>query len=138
MKILLDTNIIVDILSQRSPFFEDSFNLLNTIYDQNHIPCVSASAVTDIVYILRKYITDKKKLLDTVKDFLKLVAILPTTQHTVSSAFLLNFDDYEDAVQLQVAIENKISRIITRNQKDFRSHIVATQTPKEFLQEQEP
>ena len=88
MKILLDTNIIVDILSQRSPFFEDSFNLLNTIYDHNHIPCVSASAVTDIVYILRKYIADKKKLLDTVKD--------------------------------------------------FRSHIVATQTPKEFLQEQEP
>ena len=88
MKILLDTNIIVDILSQRSPFFEDSFNLLNTIYDQNHIPCISASAVTDIVYILRKYIADKKKLLDTVKD--------------------------------------------------FRSHIVATQTPKEFLQEQEP
>lgn len=138
MKILLDTNIIVDILSQRSPFFEDSFKLLNTIYDQNHIPCISASAVTDIVYILRKYIADKKKLLDTVKDFLKLVAILPTTQHTVSNAFLLNFDDYEDAVQLQVAIENKISRIITRNQKDFRSHIVATQTPKEFLQEQEP
>ncbi len=137
MKILLDTNIIVDILAQRSPFFEDSFNLLNTIYDQNHIPCISASAVTDIVYILRKYIADKKKLLDTVKDFLKLVAILPTTQHTVSNAFLLNFDDYEDAVQLQVAIENKISRIITRNQKDFRSHIVATQTPKAFLQEQE-
>ena len=113
MKILLDTNIIVDILSQRSPFFEDSFNLLNTIYDQNHIPCVSASAITDIVYILRKYIADKKKLLDTV------------------------CDDYEDAVQLQVAMENKISRIITRNQKDFRSHIVATQTPKAFLQEQE-
>ena len=66
MKILLDTNIIVDILAQRSPFFEDSFKLLNTIYDQNHIPCISASAVTDIVYILRKYIADKKKLLDTV------------------------------------------------------------------------
>ena len=135
---MLKKILILWIFAQRSPFFEDSFKLLNTIYDQNHIPCVSASAVTDIVYILRKYIADKKKLLDTVKDFLKLVAILPTTQHTVSNAFLLNFDDYEDAVQLQVAIENKISRIITRNQKDFRSHIVATQTPKEFLQEQEP
>lgn len=138
MKILLDTNIIVDILSQRKPFFDSSFSLLNAIYDQNHIPCISASAATDIVYILRKYIRDKKKLLDTVKDFLKLVAILPTTQHTVYNAFLLNFDDYEDAVQVQVAMENKISRIITRNRKDFHSHIVVIQTPEDFLQEQLP
>ena len=138
MKILLDTNIIVDILAQRKPFFDSSFSLLNAIYDKNHTPCISASAVTDIVYILRKYISDKKKLLDTVKNFLKLVAILPTTQHTVSNAFLLNLDDYEDAVQLQVAMENKISKIITRNRKDFHSHIVAIQTPEDFLLEQIP
>ena len=62
MKIFLDTNIIVNILSQREPFFGESYKAFSFICEQNDAPCVSASAVTDIVYILRKYITDKKQL----------------------------------------------------------------------------
>ena len=52
MKILVDTNVIIDILCKREPFFEDSYNALNKCID-NHTIIVSASAITDIFYIAR-------------------------------------------------------------------------------------
>lgn len=55
MKILVDTNVIIDILCKREPFFDDSYNALNKCID-NHTIIVSASAITDIFYIARKYI----------------------------------------------------------------------------------
>ena len=125
MKVFLDTNIIVDILSRREPFFEDSYKAFSIICEQNYVPCVSASAVTDIVYILRKYIADKKQLHLSVQNFLKLIAVLSTTEQTITNAFLLNMDGYEDAVQLQIAMENQVAVIVTRNEKDFPPHLVS-------------
>lgn len=52
MKILVDTNVIIDILCKREPFFEDSYNALNKCID-NHTIIVSASAITDIFYIAK-------------------------------------------------------------------------------------
>ena len=59
MKILVDTTVIIDILCKREPFFEDSYNSLNKCID-NHTIILSASAITDIFYIARKYICSEQ------------------------------------------------------------------------------
>lgn len=53
MKILIDTNVIIDVLNKRKDFFEDSFNALQIVF-KKHQPCVSAQTVADTVYITRK------------------------------------------------------------------------------------
>ena len=133
MKILLDTNIVIDILSARSPFFQQSFDVFSKILKSSDVPCISASAVTDIVYILRKYILGQQILFQKVQNFLKLVEIEETKRSTVEDAFYSDMNDYEDAVQAQIAIENSINLIITRNAKDFVHSSVPAKTPEDFL-----
>jgi len=133
MKILLDTNIVIDILSKRMPFFQDSYDSFLKILKMKDIPCISSSSVTDIVYILRKYITDKTLLSQTVKTFLKILEIEDTKRTTVEDAFDLNMKDYEDSVQLMIAKENKIDLILTRNKKDFENPSIKVMEPKDYL-----
>lgn len=133
MRFLLDTNVIVDILSKRQPFFQNSYDCLASIFSKNFSVCITASCVTDIVYILRKYISDKKALFSSVENFLDLVYVLDTKYSTVKHAFAFSMKDYEDAVILQCAMENGIDMIITRNKKDFLGSSVQVMTPDELL-----
>ena len=76
MKILVDTNVIIDILCKREPFFEDSYNALNKCID-NHTIIVSASAITDIFYIARKYIGSEQAK-ECIRNLLDLIKISDT------------------------------------------------------------
>lgn len=133
MRILLDTNVIVDILAKRQPFFQNSYDCLASIFSKNFAAYITASCVTDVVYILRKYISDKKVLFSGVENFLDLVYVLDTKYSTIKNAFSFSMKDYEDAVILQCAIENGIDIIITRNKKDFVGSSVQVMTPDELL-----
>mgnify|MGYP002726413804 CR=1 FL=1 len=82
MKILLDTNIVIDILTAREPFFGDSYGAFLKILKGSHIPCISASSVTDIAYILRKYISDQSLRFQKIQNFLKLIEIEDTKRTT--------------------------------------------------------
>lgn len=133
MKILLDTNIVVDIISKRMPFFQESYDSFLKILKEKDIPYISSSSVTDIVYILRKYITDKTTLFNTVQTFLKLLEIEDTKRSTVEYAFNLKMKDYEDSVQLMIAKENNVGLILTRNTKDFVNSPIKVMEPKDYL-----
>jgi len=133
MKVLLDTNIVIDILTARQPYFQESFDAFSKILKNSDTPCIGASAVTDILYILRKYISDQTLRFQKVQNFLNLVEVLDTKKSTVQGAFYAGMNDYEDAVQFQTCIENSVTLIITRNTKDFRNPAVTAKTPFEFL-----
>lgn len=133
MKVLLDTNVIVDILSRRTPFFQDSYDCLVRIFSKGDEACVTASCVTDIIYILRKYISDHTVLLSSVNNFIDLITVLDTKYSTVKNAFSFQMKDYEDAVVLQCAIENNVVAIISRNKPDFANSPIPIFLPNEFL-----
>lgn len=133
MKILLDTNIVIDILTAREPFFGDSYGAFLKILKGSHIPCISASSVTDIAYILRKYISDQSLRFQKIQNFLKLIEIEDTKRTTVETAFSVGMDDYEDAVQFQTCLENSISLVITRNSKDFTNSTIQALSSFEYL-----
>lgn len=133
MKILLDTNIVIDILTAREPFFGDSYGAFLKILKGSHIPCISDSSVTDIAYILRKYISDQSLRFQKIQNFLKLIEIEDTKRTTVETAFSVGMDDYEDAVQFQTCLENSISLVITRNSKDFTNSTIQALSPFEYL-----
>jgi len=136
IKALIDTNIIIDFFLGREPFCRDAEIIFQKINDKKVEGYISASAVTDIFYLLQK----AKGNFDATNYILKLikiVEILGVDKQTIINAILLNWTDFEDAVQAQVAIENKIDIIITRNTKDFqKAKKVKVLTPKEFIAEE--
>lgn len=133
MKVLLDTNIVIDIISARQPFFKESHDVVSKLLMNSDIPCIGASAVTDIVYILRKYIPDQNLRFQKIQAFMSLLEIEDTKKSTVEQAFLSEMKDYEDAVQFQTCVENSIDMIITRNTKDFTDSKIPAVTPADYL-----
>lgn len=131
MKILVDSNVIIDILCKREPFFEDSYNALNKSIDDGTI-FISASAITDIFYIVRKYLGIKQTK-DCIKNLLGLVKIADTKGLDIEKALPSEISDFEDAVVSAIAERLKVKYILTRNTKDFVKSKIPSITPQEYL-----
>ncbi|MDR2589251.1 MAG: PIN domain-containing protein [Spirochaetales bacterium] len=120
MKVLVDTNIILDILFHRAPFYDDS-RIVYTLVEQGRITgYISSSAMTDIFYLARKELKDTDavyKIMDTLAaDFI----IAPVLESAIKSALALRWKDFEDAVHYTAARENGIEHIIIRNATDVQ------------------
>ena len=132
MRVLIDTNVVLDFVLNREPFAEGAATLFQYIEQQVFSAVVSASAVTDIFYLLKK---EKVDAITFLKDFLSAVDVLGVDKMIVMYALYSGWTDFEDAVQAQVAIENNIDAIITRNTKDYSQlERIQVLTPTELLQ----
>jgi len=134
MKILLDTNIILDYALQREGFWEAAEKIFMLTESEENIEFVSSSAVTDIFYMLRRYYKDSFKAQEKLKDIRRLVRILEVSDANIDHALSLKWKDFEDAVQYAVAVDNKLDVIVTRNVKDFELKEIPVLTPAELLE----
>ena len=134
MKILLDTNVVLDVLLDREPFKEDSLNAMKDALEKGHLLYLSASAVTDIFYVLRKAIQSKQSALGHLQTLLKIVSIASVNEKIILNAFKSQVSDFEDAVVDETASSNGIDLILTRNSKDFRKANTKVMTPTEYLE----
>jgi predicted nucleic acid-binding protein len=133
MKVLLDTNVILDFAMKRYPFYPDSIAVFKILGKQKISAYISASIATDIVYILSKKFNKEQALL-FLRELINNVEIAGVDKKTINNALSSGWADFEDAVQAQVAIENDMDMIITRNSKDFREmKTVKVLTPQEFI-----
>lgn len=133
MRILIDTNVILDILIRREPFFEASYGALKQAA-VNDVEClVSAAAVTDIFYLLRKELGDTGKARESLERLLQLVLIADVSALDIQTALSDSRPDFEDAVVHAVASRNRADYILTRNTKDFEGTAVPAITPQDFL-----
>ena len=135
MKVLIDTNVIIDVLAKREPFHETSAQILRLSETGEIAAFISANSVTDIVYILRKYILDKSVLIFTVQNLLSIVDVADILKTDILRAFELDFTDYEDALQARCAKRIKADCIITRNPSDYANSPVPALTPESFLKD---
>ena len=133
MKILIDTNIILDIIQKREPFFTDSYQALRKAIETNMECLISASAVTDIFYILRKAFQSAQKAQERIEQLSQIVVFADVQGVDIHSALMNSMPDFEDAVVNAVAERNSARYILTRNIKDFAGSSVPVITPIEFL-----
>ena len=132
MRVLIDTNVVLDFVLNRVPFADDAATLFQHIERQTFSAVVSASAVTDIFYLLNK---EKVDAIAFLKDFLLAVDVLGVDKTIIMYALYSGWTDFEDAVQAQVAIENDIDALITRNTKDYNKlKEIQVLTPAGLLQ----
>ena len=133
MKVMFDTNVIVDVYQNRPPFVTASAKVLKLAESRKLTGMVTASTITDLYYILGRHIKDQAQLKALVQKFLSTVKLLDVLATDVNDAFNLPMDDYEDALFAQCAKRVKADYIITRNIKDFANSPVSCMEPEAFL-----
>jgi len=131
-KILLDTNIILDIALERREFFEKSKELMMTLNKLNIPSYVTATTVTDIYYILKKS-KGHQLTISFLKNLFDFIDIAGVNKEVVIRALNSELTDFEDAVQTECASQNDINIIITRNIADFKKSKLVIVTPSEFI-----
>ena len=135
MKILIDTNICLDILQKRPEFYEVSKKALLYASEKNYKLYLTSVTVMDIMYITRKSFENSDKQKTVVKDFVSAFRFLKVSRKNVDFGFLGIVKDFEDAVQSACAKKHFINLIITRNVKDFVNSPVKAVSPEEFLRD---
>lgn len=133
MKVLVDTNVIIDALTQRQPWVKEAEDIFMMAANYTIDMCITASEATDIYYLVRKYLHDSVKAKLSIATLFSLVHILDVNEKDCTDALVSAIDDYEDAVQEKSAVRNGIDYIITRNKKDFANSILKVVTPSEFV-----
>ena len=130
-KLLIDTNIIVDLLAKRENFYQDAQKLFTLADEKNILLFISSLTFVNTHYILSKHLNadEARKLLIKFK---VLVEVLPLENKIVELALASDFKDFEDAIQYYTALGNKLDMIITRNKKDFKISEIPVFTADEF------
>ena len=134
MRVLLDTNIILDYLGANKGFTEDSEKVFNLADKRKDIKFVSSSAITDILYVLRRAVKDRNLVRRKYESFREKISILSVTEKDIDIAFSRDWKDFEDAVQYTVAESNGVDCIITRNKDDFEEDGIPCYSPQEFVE----
>ena len=126
MRVLIDTNVILDVLLKRSPFYEAAIEVLKLSVREDIQEFVSASAITDIYYIAYKNMRDKAVVRELLKKLLLIVSVAGVSEEEIQKALELGWKDFEDSVQYSVALLNEMNGLITRNVKDYSSSIMVS------------
>lgn len=134
MKIMCDTNIIIDVLLEREPFVGDSYKVLQLCEEHKLNGFVSAACITDIFYLVRKYMHSTELAYTAIGKVLEIVKVCSVTNNDVLLAFQQKSKDFEDCLVAVCAKSIRCDYIITRNKKDFEDFGVSLLTPAELLQ----
>lgn len=133
MRILIDTNVILDIVQKREPFFTDSYQALRKAIEADMECLLSASAATDIFYMLRKAFRSSQKAKVRIEQLSQIVTFADVQGADIHAALMRSMPDFEDAVVDAVAERSGASYILTRNIKDFSGSVISAITPADFL-----
>ena len=116
MKILIDTNVVLDIILEREPFVEQAIELFELIEQREVEGYIAATTITNVFYIVRKA-RGREVALETIQRLLIGFQFCAVNRQTVETALALGLKDFEDSVQLACASNYQLDGVVTRNQK---------------------
>ncbi|MCK5841665.1 MAG: PIN domain-containing protein [Candidatus Sabulitectum sp.] len=132
MKILFDTNIILDVLLERKPFSREASFLLSRVERSEISGYLCATTVTTIHYLISKALGSQAALRH-IQSLLALFIIAPVNHQVLEKAAMLNFRDFEDAVLHEAACHAGIESIVTRNTVDFKKSTLPVFAPADLV-----
>ena len=134
MRIMIDTNVVLDVLLRREPFFQTSYEVMKQSALEQVEGFVSATAATDIFYLLRRALKDPRAARDSLEKLMQLVGFADALGEDVHTAVVSNMTDFEDALVAAIAQRCCMDYIVTRNTRDFAESPVKALTPQAFLE----
>lgn len=133
-KLFVDTNIVIDLLSRREPFYEEAAGLFSLADKKLVELSVSSLTIANTSYALLRQM-DSNKAKSFLRKLRLILKVLPLDDKIFGLA--LNddtFSDFEDGLQYFTAIEYEQELIISRNLKDFKYSKLPTMTAKQFIE----
>ncbi len=132
-KLLVDTNVVLDLLAKREPFYDSAAKLFS-LADKKKI----ALSISSLTFANTNFVLTRLKTADRSREILRrfrvLVEVLSLDDKVIDLALNdLNFKDFEDGLQYYSALENGQDMIITRDLSDFKESRIPVMTPEEYL-----
>ena len=134
MRILVDTNIVLDFLLEREPFRQDAELLFEAIASGRITAYVTATTLTNIFYIARRLTQSIDRARQLVAITLAVMEVCPVDRATLEIALTLSLSDFEDAVQLACAIAQNLEAIVTRDLQDFSNSTLPVLSVNQVLE----
>lgn len=131
-KLFLDTNVVIDLLGERLPFYEQAAKIA-TLADKGKVKIyVSALTYSTVFYILERY-EETEIVKEKMRRFKVIAATADLTNAIIDKGLASKFSDFEDALQYYCADKESCDIIITRNCKDFKESVIPVLSPDEYL-----
>ena len=137
MRAIIDTNVIVDVLQKREPWFEAGSKIFIAIANRQIAGCITAKQAADVHFFSRKQFKGQddvdEKSRQVLSGLFSLFEVIDTLAVDCQDAIGINNNDYEDALMIASAQRAGVDCIVTRDPKHYRSSSVNTYSPDEFL-----
>ncbi len=132
MKVLFDTNIILDVLLNRVKRVDVSATLVSLVESNELKGYLCATTITTLDYLMTKALNRNKAKIE-IQKLLKLFQIASVNSEVLNLSIISTFKDFEDAVQYYAGKCSNVDAIVTRNTKDFQNTELPVYTPDELL-----
>lgn len=131
-RILLDTNILLDVFLERHPFCQPA-QIIWTLAEKKKIQAaISAISINNIFFIMKK-LTSNEKAYWAVETLLEIFKIIGVTPQIIRKALKVRFPDFEDAIQYQTALKFRAHAIISRDPSGFEKSTIPVLDGPQFL-----
>ncbi|MFZ4591377.1 MAG: type II toxin-antitoxin system VapC family toxin [Ignavibacteria bacterium] len=132
-KVLIDTNVVIDLLAQREPFYKNTSRLFTLASKKLITAYVSSLTLVTTHFIVSRELseTETRKV---IRRFKSIANALDLKDAYLNMALDSDFKDFEDAIQYHTALSNNLDAIITRNKRDFKKSHIPVYTTEEYLE----
>jgi len=137
LRVLFDTNVILDLLLDRQPWADSASELVDLVERGEIIGVLGATTLTTVYYVAASA-RDAPAARRHVEDLLRLFEVAPVTRGVLESALGVGMSDYEDAVLHEAGREAGVEALVTRDLRDFASGGITVYHPGELLAALDP
>ena len=132
MKVVVDVNIFIDVMTKRSNW-QTSLRVLSLVRRAPDVEGWIAALTIPLLYFFRLRVTDEKQARADTQVAVKGFRLVPLTQDIIDKALASALPDFEDNIQLISAETISADHLITRNTKHFQSALLSIRAPEEWL-----
>jgi predicted nucleic acid-binding protein len=132
MKVLLDTNLILDLMLERAPWSIEAQAIAELESEGQIVAYVGASTITDIFYISRKLV-GVQKAREIVRACLDRLQIISVSRELLDAAHRRGSKDFEDDLQIECALTAGLDAIVTRDPKGFAGSSLPVYSTAELM-----
>ena len=132
MRVMLDTNVVLDVLQARAGFVDDAVAVFDMIERNAITGLLCATTITTLAYLAGKTV-GKSQAVRQIRELLVLFEVAPVTRAVIDGALKSGVSDFEDAILAEAALLAGAGAIITRNLRDFAHSPVRAHTPGQWI-----
>ena len=131
VRVMFDLNVVLDVLARRQPHYTDAARVWTYVESGWMEGLLAAHSVTTLFYLMRRHLGLPQAKV-ALHDVLQVFRVATVDQDTIQAALILDWNDFEDAVQATAAVASEITYLITRNEVDFAGGPIPTLHPANF------